>query len=159
MAELLKSAAPYITAVNSGYTSYSQLAAGQAANVEARRSAAQKRAQANAVQVEAQGEARNRRRRAELLASRARAVAGASGAGVGDPTVTDILGDIEAGGEYDAASALYSGDFLAQGLVADARATEREGRALRSAGRLRAAGTAFSTLTSFAEKYGERKKV
>lgn len=159
MAELLKSAAPYLTAVSSAYTGYSQLAAGRAAETEARRRAAATRVQANAVQVESQVKARNARKRAELLASRAKAVAGASGAGVSDPTVTDILGDIESGGEYDAASALYSGNFLSQGLLEDAQATEREGRALRSAGRMRAAGTAFSTLTSFAEKYGERKKV
>lgn len=156
-APYLKTAAPYIDAVTSAYTSYSQLTAGDAANQEARQRAADERAQANAVQVTAQGEAHNRRRRAELLASRARAVAGASGSGASDPTVNNIVADINAGGEYDAASALYSGDFVAEGLRANAAASEREGRAAVSSSRLRAAGTIFSSLTGFAEKYGDRK--
>lgn len=165
MAELLKSAvpylktaAPYIDAVTSAYTSYSQLAAGHAADREARQRAADERVQANAVQVTAQGVAHNRQRRAELLASRARAVAGASGAGAGDPTVNNIVSDINAGGEYDAASALYSGDFMAEGLRANAAASEREGRAALSSSRFRAAGTIFSSLTGFAEKYGDKVK-
>lgn len=158
MAELFKLASPYFQAAGSAYTSYSTLAAGRAAEMEAKRRAYEDRMQGNAVMLEAGGQARNSLRRADLLASRAKAVAGASGAGVSDPTVTDIVSNIQGAGDYDAAASLFSGNYLAEGLRSRAGASENEGRAIRSASRVKAAATAFSDVTGFYEKYGPKKR-
>ena len=158
MAELLKTISPYIEAGSSAYTTYSTLSSGRAAEMESRRRAYEDRAQANAAMIEAAGQANNSRRRADLLASRAKAVAGASGAGVSDPTVTDIVAGIQGAGDYDAAASLFSGSYLAEGLRSQARASENEGSAIRSASRLKAASTAFSDTVGFYEKYGDGRK-
>ena len=76
-----------------------------AANIEA----AHMEQQATLSIAAAQRQMLDERRQARLLQSRALAVAGASGAGAGDKTVVDIIGDIGAEGAYRQSVALYEG--------------------------------------------------
>lgn len=68
-----------------------------------------------------QRDAIDQRRQGVLVASRARALAAASGGGVSDPTVTNILAGIDSEAEYRVLTALYRGESAAQG-------TEFEGK-------------------------------
>lgn len=150
----LAAAVPYIAAATTVASAYSQVQAGKAQEANQRIIALQQERDANQAQVEAQHQAQNERKRAKLVRSRALAVAGASGAGVSDPTVTDILTDIDTEGEANALNALWSGDYTASSLRAGAGARRRAGSAYRNAGYTSAASTALSGGTSFFEKYG-----
>lgn len=150
----LAAAAPYISAATTVASAYSQVQSGNVQAANQRIIARQQERDANQAQVEAQQQAQNERKRAKLVRSRALAVAGASGAGVSDPTVTDILSDIETEGEKNALDALWSGDYTASSLRAGAGARRRTGSAYRSAGYTSAATTALTGGTSFFEKYG-----
>lgn len=150
----LAAAAPYIAAGTTVLTAAQQIQAGKAQDAQGELLAAQRERDAKQANLEAQTEAFNERRKAKLVRSRALAVAGASGAGVNDPGVNDILSDIDAEGEYNALSALYSGEYLARGLRSGASAARREGSASRSAGYVRGATTALTGAESWYEKYG-----
>jgi hypothetical protein len=112
---------------------------------------------AKAAQADAQRESLIERKKAKNLMSRARAVAGASGAGSSDPTVTNILTDIATQGEVNALNALYSGDTQARGLRSGAGMARNEGRAARTASYMDAASTGLSGATSWYSKYGGKK--
>ena len=100
-------------------------------------------------------------RQQELLVSRGRAVAAASGAGASDPTVIDVLSDVEREGSYRAGLARYGGAQRAQGLLAQAHATRLSGKASERGALLASRGTiigglgeAFSNAGSFFLQYG-----
>lgn len=101
--------------------------------------------------------------RARLLASRALAVAGASGGGVSDPTVVDIVAGIFAEGEYRSDLALYEGQERARAMRLKGEAARTEGKSKESAGYIGAATTIANYYgkktmmeggTSLYEKYG-----
>lgn len=120
--------------------------------------ATQRDEEAKAAQAEAQRESLIERRKAKNLMSRARAVAGASGAGSSDPTVTNILTDIETQGEVNALNALHSGNAQARGLRSGAAMARNEASAARTASYMDAASTGLGGATSWYEKYGGSKK-
>ncbi len=151
----LAAAAPYITAGTTALSVYSQAQQGKAQQGQMNLIAAQREKAANQALVESQAEAANERRKATYLRSRAQAVAGKSGAGVTDPTVSNILTDIDVGGEMNALNALASGEYLARGLRTGADVARRQGAAARNAGYMSAATTALSGSIGFAEKYGD----
>ena len=66
-------------------------------------------------------------RQARYVASRAIAVAGASGGGVEDITVLNLVGRIKSEGAYRAALKLYEGEETARRMRLSARAAEMEG--------------------------------
>lgn len=147
----LAAALPYIaTAV----TAYSAIRQGTAANAVARSEAAQMEDQANAERAASQRAYLEEKRQARYVSSRAQAVAAASGAGVSDPTVANIISGIEGEGEYRALSRLYQGDVTAQGLQYGAQVRRKEGRAAKTAGYLSAASTVLSGASSLYGKYG-----
>lgn len=128
--------------------------------------AAQYQQQAGAERATAQRQAIEERRAARLAESRAIAVAAASGGGASDPSVTKIIGDLAADGEYNALSALYTGEESARGLESAAAGAQYEGRNVASAYRTRASGyrsaarntaigTALDGLSTFYDKYGD----
>lgn len=123
---------------------------------EMRREAAQLEAQAGLERASSQRQAIDERRQARLAASRGLAVAAASGASADDPTVVNILADIEGEGEYRALSALYSGEESARGMEADAKARRRGAKATKTAGYLNAAGSILSAGSTLYGKYGKR---
>ena len=150
-------ALPYIAAASTAIGVYSTVESGrqqqQALNIQA----AQRDEEAKAAQADAQRESIIERRKAKNLMSRARAIAGASGAGSSDPTVTNILANIDTQGEVNALNALYTGDTVARGLRSGAASARNEGRAARSAGYLDGASTALGGATNWYSKYGVKK--
>lgn len=74
------------------------------------------------------------RRQARLVESQAIARAAASGAGVADPTVENILGEIGQEGEFRALSELFIGEERARGLETQAAGNVFEAAQQRTAG-------------------------
>lgn len=145
----LAAAAPYIGLIMSGVQASNQMQAGEAAQNNAKVLAIQDERDANAAQVQSQAEAALERRKERFTRSRALAVAGASGAGVDDKSVSDILTGIETQGEMNALTRLYGGDIEAQALRAHARAQRAEGSAFRGNAYGQAGATAFNGLLSY----------
>lgn len=146
--------AQLLNLIGTGVQAESQYQSGRINAANAQLQSVQDARDANEAQVAAQVQAGNERRRAKLLRSRALAVAGASGAGVGDPTVTNILSGIDTAGEMNALTALYEGDTTAKALRSGAASKLRMSNAYSSVGNLRAAGTLAEGAYSFFDKYG-----
>jgi len=116
------------------------IAQGQYADKQGKAAFKQLREQANRSEALSQREAIERRREANLISSRALAIAGASGAGVDDPTVENILHDIGTQGEYNVLSALYDGKLQARSERYQAETAREEGRMAKKASYLQAIG-------------------
>lgn len=153
----------YLRTASTVLNAYSQVKAGKERQQEQFRYAQQLETQANASQAESQREALVERKKSQYMASRARAVAGASGAGVSDPSVVNALTDIDTQGEVNYLNALYSGNTEAQSLRAGAATARRTGNAEKTAGQYQAfstgvsAFTGLSDSTSWYKKYGAKK--
>lgn len=76
--------------------------------------AAQMEQNAGQDQAAGQRNAQNAQRQSELIQSRALAVAGASGAGMSDPTIVKIMGDLAKEGQLAVDTQLYQGDEAAR---------------------------------------------
>ena len=94
------------------------------------------------------------RRKKEFMYSRALALAAFSGAGVDDPGMVTLLGDLNAEGEYRILSRLYAGENEAEGLLFRAEAARREGKAARSASYINAITSAVSAYSAFGGGFG-----
>lgn len=119
----------------------SELAAGRAQQTAAYSEAAQMRQNAGQVQASAQRGAEEKRRQAQLMVSRAIAVAGASGAGVSDTAVANLIARLEGEGELAAMTSLYEGDTEAAQMRRQAGAREYEGSSMYAASKTKAFGT------------------
>ncbi len=112
-------------------------AAQQAANARAQaleHQAKQAEQAAGQERAASQRASSEQRRQARLVESRALAVAAGSGAGAGDPTVENILGEIGAEGEFRALSELFIGEERARGLETQAGVNVFEAAEQRTAG-------------------------
>lgn len=154
----LAAALPYITAASTVLTTAAAIQQAQARKTEMEAVARAREEEANAAAAESQREAAIERRKARNLSSRARAVAAASGAGVSDPTVVNQLTDIETQGEMNALNAMYAGATGARSLRRGAAIARSEADAAETAGYLGAASTALDGATSWADKYGGKRK-
>lgn len=103
----------------------------QALNYQAQ----QKEIQAGQERAASQRTAAGKRKEAALMGSRGLAVSAASGAGALDPTVVNLLGDIEAEGEYQALMDMYGGEQSARNLESGAELSRYEGRMAKAAGK------------------------
>lgn len=130
---------------------HGQIQAGKAQAHQAELLARQREKDALAAQVEAQQVASQERKKTRYLRSRALAVAGASGAGVSDLTINNILTGIDTEGEMNALNALWSGDQTAEAYRSGAEMARAEGRAAKRAGYLGGAVTALQGGLDFAE--------
>ena len=146
----LAAAAPYIALASTAVRAYNQGQAADAAGNEGKIAQIMAERNANAEQVIAQQQASHERKKARYARSRALAVAGASGAGVSDPTVSDILTGIDTDGETNALNAIYSGDIRAEQSRYRGQVARREGNARQAAGYAAAASTIFNGATDFA---------
>jgi hypothetical protein len=124
---------------------------------------AQKAAESEAGQLESiagqtraasQREMANRRRSARYAQSRALAVAAASGAGASDPTVSNLISELEGEGEYGALAAMYEGEERARSLEFGATTARRYGKAVMGASALSAGSTLLGGANSWYDKYG-----
>ena len=130
-----------------------QLIQGFSASRAAEAEAAQLRERAMATRAEAGAAAREEKRQSRLKQSRAQAVGASSGASLDDPTFVNLMGDIEAEGEYRALSRMYEGETSARSDERLAKARKRQGRAGLFAGGLGAAATVMSGVGSLRTKY------
>lgn len=157
-------AAPYIAAAGTVVSAYQQeqqgiLAAAQA-NMRAQQmevQAEQLNKNAKAAEAASQREAIRAKRESSYLASRNKALAAAGGGSASDPTVVNLIDQIESEGEYNALTALYNGSARAQGIRSDALTTQYGAEMERQAGKsAKKAGktTAFNTVLSGASNYG-----
>lgn len=108
--------------------------AGAGAQQAANYAAAQMDYNAGQEQASAQRTAEEARRQARLNVSRALAVAGASGGSAMDPTVLNIMANLNAEGQLQSLSAMYEGDSRANAMRRQAEATRYEGAAQAYAG-------------------------
>jgi hypothetical protein len=104
-------------------------AAGDYANTLAGRQAKAMEQQAGQERAASQRGAIEQRRQGRYVRSTAIAQAAASGAGVSDPTVTDIIGDIDQESEYRALTSLYEGEQAGRNLEYQAELTRTSGQA------------------------------
>lgn len=88
----------------------------------------------------AQRQALEETRQAKLKASRAVAVAAAGGGSVDDPTVINLLEDIEQEGVYRAGVAMYEGESLAKQQRFQGRMDEFQGEVDYATGKMRMYG-------------------
>ena len=130
-----------LTVASTAIQAANTLAAGRAEQAAARarqqaleHQAAQARQNAGQERAAAQRGAFEERRIARFVESRALARAAASGAGAGDPTVENILGDIGAEGEFRALNELFIGEDRARNLEMQADLKIFEGDQERRAG-------------------------
>jgi hypothetical protein len=91
----------------------------------------------------------------ELMESRAMAVGAAQGAGLSDPTMVKLIGDLNAEGEYRMLQALYTGSDRAMGLYDASGKARRSGNsAMRRAQVNDAQGANAKLLGAGKEKQG-----
>ena len=123
-------------------------------------SAGQERAAAQRATLEQQ-------RHGRLVGSRAQAVAAASGGGALDPSVINLMGDLDNEAGFRAATALYQGESAARGLEYGAvlqraagqgdiyagEVARRSGEAARNRSYLRAAGTVGGGAAKLYDRY------
>ena len=98
---------------------------------------------------------------ANLLASHLVAAAGASGGGVTDPTIQNLLTDISGKGVYNANMDIYNGEANAQQLNLQAQADIYSGQVAAAGGQQRASalqtgafGSALTSAGTLLSRYG-----
>jgi hypothetical protein len=95
-----------------------------------------------------------RERDKERMYSRALAVSAASGAGVDDPGLVSVIGDLNAEGEYRILSELYVGSSEAEGIRVESENAMRAGDAALEASYMTAATTVLSSYGNFGSMLG-----
>lgn len=128
---------------------------GQAQKDLANQQAAGMRIQAGQERATSQRDAFDARRQATLAVSRAKAVSAASGGSASDPTVVNLEAGIGARGEYNALTALYSGEEKAKALNYQARIAKYGGQQAETAGFGKAFDTVLGGATSLYTNYGQ----
>ena len=111
--------------------------------------AEQRRIAAGQERAASQRNAFQERKQAEIASSNALARAAGSGGGAMDPSIVNLLGDIEAEGEYRALLETYGGNERAQNLEYGAELDEYQGRMARDAGKQAKKNSRFTALGQF----------
>ncbi len=149
-------ASPYLSAISGVGTVMSALGArnaGISANQEAEYRAQQEKIQAGQTLASSQRQQVEQIRQMRLVESRGQALAASSGAGALDPSVMDIMGDLETQGRYKAAVAGYEGQDSANNLESKANLDMFSGSQAQSAGNIKAISTLMSGASSLYSKY------
>ena len=93
-------------------------------------------------------------RLAERVLDRATAVAASQGGGMNDPTMINIMAELDSETEYQAMQALYRGREDADTLIYNGQIARNEGDAAKKASYIGMANTAISGMSSFQERGG-----
>lgn len=96
-------------------------------------------------------------RETKLANSRNLALAAASGGGAADPTVLQIMGDVEAEGVRNSLTEMYKGFSRKADLLTQANATRVSGKRARTGSYIGAAGTLLGGLAGGADNYNRLK--
>ena len=151
----ISAAAPYFAVGGAVISAAQQAEQGRIAERNALFRAAQLDRNAKSAEAVAQREAMQAKREARYLASRAQALAASSGGGGSDPTVVNLIAQIEEEGEYNALTALFNGQQRADAMRTSAAVERSEGRSARRAGRTGAATSILSGVSDFGmARYG-----
>lgn len=149
-------------------SAYGQYQQGQAADAMGKAQqqaadyqAAQMQTQAGQERAASQRKMIEERRRGTLAQSKAQALAAASGGSSLDPSIVDIMGDLEAETQYNVDVAQYEGEDRARDLEMGGSLKQYEGRMARQAGKMEkrsatiaAAGSLLKGGSTLMEKYG-----
>lgn len=108
---------------------------------------------ANQVFASAQRDAMEEKRRAKLLASRALAVAGG---GASDPTVMNVIADIEGEGAYRAAMEIYGGESQAEKLRTQGAFAAMQGKQASRRYTTQALASGVKSYVDYDYKYGKK---
>lgn len=108
--------------------------------------------QAKEQRAAAHREVIRRGKEAQLIQSRQQAIAASTGGGAKDPTVLDLMGDVEAEGSYQKATAMYEGESRARGLEAQASMARMQARQALFSGFIGAGTSILSGFSGF-EQY------
>jgi hypothetical protein len=103
--------------------------------------------------AEAGAAAREELRQGRLVKSRAQAVAAAGGGNLSDPSLVNLMGDLEGETQYRALVRMFEGADEAEGLNEVAFAREKEGKALATSSYLRGANSVLSGVAQLKSKY------
>lgn len=141
-----------MTAMTTVMGAVGQLSAGNAASAAAKAEARQREQIAGQERAQAQREANEERRQADLAQSRGLAVA-AAGGGAADGSTRNVLAQIEGEGEFNALTAMFSGEERAQNQEFAAEMARFKGKQAKKQSRLAAVGTVLSGASSFAGKF------
>lgn len=151
----LPAIAAIATIAGTGLQVMGSLQQGKAQQAALNFEAQQHERQAGEERAASQREALEKRHEAKLAMSRQVAIAGASGAGVVNPSILDIYSETAGQGEYNAQTALYGGESRARGQIDQSAAAKFKGKAAYKGSILDAAGQAFGGIAKVAGgKYG-----
>jgi hypothetical protein len=151
----LPALAAIATMASAGLSAMGAIQQGKAQQAALNFEAEQHKRQAAEERAASQREAIEKRHEGALAMSRQLAIAGASGAGVVNPSILDIYGETAQAGEYNAQTALYGGESRARGQLDQAAAAKFKGKAARQGSMLDAAGSILGGISSVAgKKYG-----
>lgn len=137
-----------------GLEAYGKHKEGQAASKMATFEAGQMEQKGIAEVALGQRKAAEKRREADLLQSRAVAVSAAGGGTSTDASMLNILGDIEAEGEYNALTEMFDAKMRDRDLKTAAKMRRAEGKQARRAGNMAATVSILKTAGSFAGAAG-----
>lgn len=140
------------TIAAAGTAAYGSIQQGKAAKSEAKFQSEQYKRKATEERALASREALNRRREAYLVSSRALAIS-AAGGGAGDVGNINRIAQLEAGGEYNAETALYEGMTAANTLNTESQASLYYGRNKSRAYNIQAGSEIFKGVSSVAGQY------
>ena len=144
-----------LAAAGLGLGAYGRYRGGKSAKKAAKFEARQLEQRAGQVKAVSQRNAQEVSRQGDLQMSRALAVAAASGGGVSDPTVMDVMGDIAGDTDYRRMVALYEGETAADELLLRGQMRRTEGDLAMQAGQIGALGTVLSGGTSMYARYNK----
>lgn len=140
----LPALAAVATIASAGLAAMGSLHEGRAKQAALNFEAQQHDRQAAEERAASQREALEKRHEGALAMSRQLAVAGASGAGVVNPSILDIYGETAQRGEYNAQTALYGGESRARGQMDEATAARFKGKAAHKGSLYEAGGHILS---------------
>ena len=145
-----------LLAVGAGVNAVGTVIGGKSEAKQLKSEARQLERNAGLERATSQRQSIDERRQAELASSRALALTAASGGGADDPTVVNIISDLEGEGEYRALTALYNGEQSARGMEDEATARRKEAKNVKRASLFKAAGSILSSGSSLADRYAPK---
>lgn len=137
------------------FSTFGAISAGNDAKAAADYEAQQ--AQIMAGQERASGQRRmiEELRQMRMTTSRARAVNAASGGGSLDPSVIDIMGDLESEGRYRADVAMFESEDRARGMEGGAQLRRFEGKQAQKAGIIKGVSNLASGASTLYSRFGD----
>jgi hypothetical protein len=144
-----------LTLAGAGLSAGGSMISADAEASELRYQANQLDAQAKNDRATAQRRASEERRQARLAGSRALALAAASGGGADDPSIVNLIADLEGEGEYRALSAMFEGETEARSKEEQAMANRRGAKTAKTVGGLKAAASIIGAGSSLYDRYGK----